>query len=216
MQLVAGAEHRMLAVDAVHRGAAGAGIALVAGATARVAEIAAAGPLQHVAAERRHVAQLRAGGELQRLGDDRIVALHLGMGGRVGHPRQRAEPKVPPSQVDLRQRAGEAVDVDQRFRPHHVELHQVEQRRSAGENCAAAAVGELPLDARAAAIAALVGCALIGEGSHGSAFRMSGAACFDGGDDVGIGGAAAEVAAHIFADFVVAAGMAFRHRRSPT
>ena len=32
---------------------------------------------------------------------------------------------------------------------------------------------------------------------------------FDGGDDVRIGGAAADVAAHVFADVVVAGGVAF-------
>ena len=63
----------MGAVEAVQRGAAGSGIALVAIVVADVAEIAASGPLQHVAAERRHVAELRTGGELERLGDDRIV-----------------------------------------------------------------------------------------------------------------------------------------------
>ena len=65
--VVGPAEDRVPLVEAVERRAAGARLALVAGATAPVAEIGAAGPLQQVAADRRHVADLRRGAGEQRL-----------------------------------------------------------------------------------------------------------------------------------------------------
>ena len=132
--LLGGAEHRMGAIEAFQRGAAGSRIALVAIGVADVAEIAAAGALQDVAAERRHVAQLRAGGELERIGDHGIVALDLRIGGDIRHPRQRAEPQV--SAVEHRSPTScrpSGLMSTTRARPHHVELHQVDQRGSAGE-----------------------------------------------------------------------------------
>ena len=83
------AQHRVHALQAVERRAAGAGTALVAGRPGGVAEIVAARPLQHVAAEGRHVAQLGAGRQREALGqhgimlDDRRVVgggRHLGQG----------------------------------------------------------------------------------------------------------------------------------------
>ena len=116
------------------RGAAGAGIALVAVGIGGVAEIGAASALKHVAAKRGHVADLRGGGELQRLRDHRELLLHVAMVGGVRHPHHGAEPEPFGAEFDL---AGagllQRVDVDKARRPHHIELHQVEQRGAAGE-----------------------------------------------------------------------------------
>jgi hypothetical protein len=120
-------------VETFHRGTTGAGIALVAGVIADIAKVSAAGALQDIAAERRHVTYLLAGGKLERVSDDGIVALDVGVVGNVRHPRHRAEPQMICRQVDRRPLRGERVDVDQRARPHHVELHEVDQRGAAGE-----------------------------------------------------------------------------------
>ena len=96
-----------------HRGAAGAGITLVAFRITDVAEISATGSLQNIAAEGCHVAQLWTGGKLEQVGDDRIMPLHVRMGGDIGHARQRAELEVAPFEIDLRPRAGQRINVDQ-------------------------------------------------------------------------------------------------------
>ena len=95
--------------------AAGARLALVAGGPARIAEIIAARPLQHIAAQRRHVADLRAGGQLQRLGDDGIVALHQPDGRAASAMRtKRAQMQAiaRPTSIAPKLRR-EIVDVDQ-------------------------------------------------------------------------------------------------------
>lgn len=131
--LVGDAEHRMHAIDAVHRGTAGAGIALVAVLIGDIAKVVATRPLHHVAAERRHVAQLSAGGELQRIRDHGIAALDLGMRGHVGHPCERAEPQASAAWLDRRPGVGQRIDIDDCGGPHHVELHQIDQRGAAGK-----------------------------------------------------------------------------------
>ena len=68
--VLAPAEHRVQAVLAAARVAAGAGLALVAGAGG-VVEIGAARALQQVAADGRGIAQLRRGAGQQRFGDRR-------------------------------------------------------------------------------------------------------------------------------------------------
>ena len=98
-------------------------------------------------------------------------------------------------------------------RPHHVELHQVDQRGAAGEKLDRGLRRGL-LPRRAAERRARGGGrsrGSIDEGSHGSSPSAiaSRRGLLDGRDDVGIGGAAAEIAAHVFADVGVAAGMAF-------
>src|SRR5437763_13918028 len=76
--MVADPEHRMLAVDAVQRGAAGAGLALIARAPGWIAEIIAPGALQYIAAERGHVADSRAGRELEGLRHSRVTPPDVG------------------------------------------------------------------------------------------------------------------------------------------
>lgn len=60
-------------LNPLHRGAAGAGIALVAFAIGHIAKIGAARPLQYIAAETCHIPQLLAGRLRQRLSHDGIV-----------------------------------------------------------------------------------------------------------------------------------------------
>ena len=85
---VARAEDRRAARLAALRVAAGAGIALVAGAGG-VEEIGAARALHQVAAERRGVAQLRRGAGERRLGDQRIALATASR--EIGVARQRAD-----------------------------------------------------------------------------------------------------------------------------
>ena len=131
---LADAEHGVDAVDTFHRGAARAGIALVAVGIRGVAKISAAGALENIAAEARHVADLLAGGELERLRDHRAVAQDRGMLGRVRHAHQRAETKAVAAGFDpAERRRFDRVDVDDGLRPHDVELHEIEQRGAARE-----------------------------------------------------------------------------------
>ena len=131
--MVADPEHRVLAVDAVQCGAAGARFALVARAPGRIAEIIAPGPLQYIAAERRHIAELRAGREIEGLRDDRVIPPYLRMLGRGSHRHESADVERVGTALDAGARRVEGIDVDQHLRPHHIELHQVEEGRAAGQ-----------------------------------------------------------------------------------
>ncbi len=94
--LVAGAEDGVPAVEAVQGRAAAAGIALVA-RRRRVAEVAAPHPLAQVAAHRGHVPQLRRGAQQQRLGDDREPLRRRRAPGRrrSSWPARRCEDRRP-------------------------------------------------------------------------------------------------------------------------
>jgi hypothetical protein len=74
-----------------------------------------------------------AGGEIQRLGEDGIVALDPWVLGGLRHRHERAERQRAGLLIDATNGRPEIVDVDQHLRPHHVELHQIEDRRAAGE-----------------------------------------------------------------------------------
>jgi hypothetical protein len=89
--------------------------------------------LQHIAAERRHVTELRARGKLQRLSDDRIISADFGVLGRGRHRHKGPETEPAIAALDAHSFRVEAVDVDHHLRAHHVELHQVEQGRTAGQ-----------------------------------------------------------------------------------
>ena len=91
--MLAGPEHRVLAIDPADRAATRSRIAFVAGGKVGESEVVAARPLEHVAAQARHVAQLRAGRQPQGLGDHRIVSLDDRMFGGLAHARQRAQPQ---------------------------------------------------------------------------------------------------------------------------
>src|SRR5262249_47196135 len=98
--VIARAEHGMHAVVSVHRGAAGARVALVALGIGDITEIGAAGALEHVAREARHIADLRARGERKRLRDHRIAAANLLMIGSLRHAYQAAKPETAPIRLD--------------------------------------------------------------------------------------------------------------------
>ena len=123
----------MHTVNSFQRGAARSGIALIAVAVADVAEISASRALQNVSAEGGHVSKLLAGGEPERVGDHRIVVLNLGVGRDIRHSRQRAQPQIAAVEIDRGPCARERIDVDHGAWPHHVELHQIDQRGAAGK-----------------------------------------------------------------------------------
>jgi hypothetical protein len=132
--MIARAEHGMHAVVSVHGGAAAARVALVALGIGDIAEIGAAGALEDVAGEACHIADLRACGERERLCDHRIVAANLRVVGGLRHAHQAAEPETAPIRFDAAHGPGrQRIDVDDLGWPHHVELHQVDQRRATGE-----------------------------------------------------------------------------------
>jgi hypothetical protein len=120
-------------VPSIHRGAAGSRIARIAVVVTHVAEVGAAGALQDVAAERGHVSELRTGGQLQRVGDDRIIALDIGIRRHIGHSGQSPQFQIAAIQTHRRPGVRQRIDVDENGRPHHVELHQIEEGGSAGE-----------------------------------------------------------------------------------
>jgi hypothetical protein len=147
--MVGDAEHRMDAVNPAQRRTAAARRALVAFPVARVTEVGAAGALQDIAADRRHVAQLGAGGELQALRHDGELAPDRFIVRHVGHAGQGPEPEATRAGLDLAVAGLERVDVHQGGRPHHVQLHQVDEGGAAGEICRRA-------------VGTLVGCARAG------------------------------------------------------
>ncbi len=129
----AGAEHGQQPVDPADCGTAGAGRALAAGGPARVAEVVAAGALQHVAAETCHVAQLGTCREPQRLRESRVVAQDCRVLRRFGHAHKGAEVEPVRVRRNRAMRVSESGDRDQRLGTQHVELHQVEHGGSAGQ-----------------------------------------------------------------------------------
>ena len=132
------------------------------------------------------------------------------MVGGLRHAHQRAEPQAAALRRSIvPSRGASALMSTTPLRPHHVELHQVEQRGAAGEELAAPWRG-------AGGGGAGSRCtrrrhAVDSEGPHVRPSFICGFGLLDGGDDVRIGGAAAEIAAHVFADVGVAVGVAFLH-----
>ena len=123
----------MGAIKAFHRRAAGSGIALVAGVVADVTEIGAARALQDIAAQRRHVTKLRTRGKFQRIRHHGIIFLDFRVGGDVRHPSHGAKAQVSAVKADRRPRRRKRIDIHDCLRPHHIQLHQVDQRGAAGE-----------------------------------------------------------------------------------
>ncbi len=121
--VLTGAEYGVRPVDAVQRGAAGAGIALVAIGVGRVSKVGATRALQDVAAEQGHVADLRTGGELKRLGNYGVVGDHVRMVGGLRHRGEGAKPQVVRAGLDRGQRwiGGEGRNIDHVRGPHHIE-----------------------------------------------------------------------------------------------
>ena len=128
--LIAPAQNRVNAVEAVDGGTPGAWLAFVAGRR-RVVEVVAPRALHQVAADRRHVAKLRRRPGEDRLRQQRIPAHHAGVVGDVAVGDERAQPQsaaVERSNLGQRQ----VRDVDQSPRPLDVLLHQVDEVRPAG------------------------------------------------------------------------------------
>ncbi len=128
----------------------------------------------------------------ERLGEHRVARAHPGVGGRVGVRRLGADPQSAVRQL-LDRPERQAADVDQVGRPLDLELHQVEQIGAAADELGAG-------PGRRGDRGPRVGRALVGEGSHlAPSFRDFA----NGRDDVRIGGAATDVAAHPLADLRV-------------
>jgi hypothetical protein len=76
------------------------------------------------------VPDLRAGSERERLRQHRDAPAQFRVHLRIGHVHGGAEPQPAFAQHDLGRT--ESVD-DHPSWPHHVELHEVDQRRAAGQ-----------------------------------------------------------------------------------
>ena len=128
--VLAGTEDGVHAVEPVARGAAAAGLALIAGRR-RVVEVIAARALQKIAAGRCHVAQLlRCAGE-DRAGEQRIALCDQRVIGEVGVRHQRADAQAAVRGfLDGLER--QPRNVDQPRRPFDILLHQVDQVGAAG------------------------------------------------------------------------------------
>ena len=186
---VARAEDRVHAIVAVDGGAAAARLAFVAGRRG-VVEVVAARALQEIAAGRRHVAQLLRGAGHDRAGEHRIALLDQRVIGEIGVAHERADAQAAAGRVfDLLQR--QPRDVDQLGRPFDVHLHQIDQIGAAGDEFRVRIAGDLAYRVRD-----VVGARVL-EVDHDSPHRL-----LDCRDDVGVGAAAADVAAHELADFV--------------
>ena len=190
------AEDRVQPVLAAAGRAAGTGLALVAGQVG-AAEVAAAGALQEVAADGREVAHLRRRAGLDRLGQRRPVAPDLGMAGDVGQAGQRADTQRVGARIGPGLDAVErqAADVDQLPGRGRALLEKLQQVGAAGDE-RRVGMGGGERQRRA-----LARRAMIGDRLH----VLAPCGLGDGGDDVGIGAAAAEVAAHLLGDLGVAA-----------
>jgi hypothetical protein len=124
------------------------------------------------------VPELLAGGELEALGDDGVIPRDDGMRGGLGHPHQRAQAQTLRPDLDPgAPRAREPVDVDEQRWAHHVELHQVEERRPSRDELhrRVGRCPRAPRPRRASRLDGGVGAfgAAIGEGAHHAAPRPS-------------------------------------------
>ena len=179
--------------------AAGSGLALVAGHRG-VAEVHAPRSLEQVAGSRRHIAKLcRCAGE-KGLRQHCIISLHRRMVGeiRISNGGANLQPAVRRC-FDLVER--QTVDVDQPHRRFDVQLHQIDQRRAAGdEPHVRALLRGFRLRAGRNRRRGICGPNEF-EGVHGnrSCSRLTVFAnLLDRGHDMGVGPAAADVAAHQF------------------
>src|SRR5580704_8485182 len=127
--LVAGTEHGMHSVEAAERRAARARVALVA-RLGDVIEVGAACPLQQIAPGGGSVAQLCARPRQQGPAQDPIPLAHALVSRKIAVSHRRAYAQAALRGVlDLVQR--KTVDVDELRRSLNLQLHQVEQVRSA-------------------------------------------------------------------------------------
>src|SRR5579884_3817152 len=193
--VLARAQNGVDAVEAVYRRATGARFALVA-LVIRVTKVIAASALQQIAARRGHVSQLRRGPGKQRFRKHRIALLYLGVPGKVAVAHQCTNPQAAiGGGFDAVER--KAVDVNDRSRSFHVQLHQVYEGGTAGNKPRLLACNR---DGRFRGF----GLTIL-EGLHCVFSSRSGRAphLLHGGDDVVIGPTTADVAGHRLAHIVV-------------
>jgi hypothetical protein len=129
--VVARPEHGIAAVESLHRGAAGAGLALVAGGCL-VVEIQTAGALHQVSPDRRHVPKLPGGAMQDRLGQNRISSANQRVRGQATVAHQCPDPKPPVGKL-LDSVQGQPADVDHRLRPLDALTHQIDQVGATGQ-----------------------------------------------------------------------------------
>ncbi|EAU69311.1 hypothetical protein STIAU_8041 [Stigmatella aurantiaca DW4/3-1] len=187
------AQHGVAAVDALQGRAARAGGALVTG-RGGVAEVRAAGALHDVATHGGHVADLPRGARQQGLGEHRVALADERVVGHVAVARQGAQAHAPIGKfLDLGER--QLAHVHQQGGGLHPELHQIQQAGATGEEA------RLLRAADTVHAGAQLLRLFIVKGMHevtlGLLFREP-PHLLNGGDDVGVGAAAAEVAAHGF------------------
>src|SRR6185436_11323541 len=115
-------------------------------------------PRAEIAADRRHVADLRRRHRLDRLGERRILLHDGGILHERGQRDAGADAETGPGGLDLVE-AADRLQVDEHVGFDDAVLHQVEERRAAGERERAGAEG---LDGLFLGLRALVG-----EGFHG-------------------------------------------------
>ena len=129
--VLTGAQDGERTILAFYGRTAGAGGALVAG-HGLVAEIHAAGALQQIAAGGGHVAQLRGGALEQGLGKHGVIALDGRVMSQVGVAYQRADFQAAVGKLFYLVKR-KAIDVNEPAGTLDVQLHQVEQGCSAGD-----------------------------------------------------------------------------------
>ena len=130
------AENGVDAVLAFERGAARAGLALVAGGERGVVKVMAARSLQEVAAHRGHVAQLRRGAGEERLGKQRIARTHERMACRRAVADHGADAQAAFWQLaNLGER--QPRDVDEMRGALDAALHEIEEIGACAEEAAA-------------------------------------------------------------------------------
>src|SRR6516165_10776758 len=128
---LAPAQDRIHAVEAVHRAAASARLALIAGHRG-VVEIKAAGPLEQIASGRSHVAELSRGPSKNGARQQRIARLDALVVSEVAIRHERADAQTAGfSPLNLRKR--QSGDVDQPSRTCHILLDQIDEIGAPGD-----------------------------------------------------------------------------------
>ena len=178
----------MLAAEPADRRAAAAGLAFVARLVG-VVEIRAACALKQIARGRRLVAQLARGAREQRARQHAVVAPHARIGGQIGVAHQRADAQPPSGVVSILSSARPFTSM----RCVGVSIWSFIRSSRLVPPAMNLAPG---IRAAAAAASAGESRALVGEGLHALPPGDLG----DRLDDVGIGAAAADVAAHALAE----------------
>src|SRR4249919_3383626 len=134
--VLARAENGMTAIVSPKRGATGSRLSLVAGRRS-VAEVRAPRALQQIARHGCHVSYLPRRREKQRLAEHRVPFLHARLPRDVAHTRERTEAQPAVWQIahrcEARVAVAERVEIDEMLGSLDLELHEVHERRTAGD-----------------------------------------------------------------------------------